>query len=293
MVHTPRGNPLAVERTDANALLMQLDAAFESEIKTRIDNDYMNMEFVHYDKSFHACNTCNGVMVSWLRQLGCDVSAWLCAGSSLEVQGPSAAVLKPAFSSASAFWIGRRTSAPTRGASSPSRSMINVLRVPRSVAASSCVAIIRTPSALAAHANRRSGSSAVTVQMRARWAGCLIRACDPIATGGSLTHSTLVMVGVNSGHDSIVEGELPHARDRRVDLQAVFDSHSFLNTNSGYGPLDVTLRCQNRVARMRPFPTMASDHAAPNPRRRRLCACSGGLFRPERGPIRLPIRARR
>ena len=69
-----QGHPLNVERADATKLLAELDADFVKEVKTRVYNDYMNMEFVHSDQSFHAFRTCNTVMIAWLRRLGCDVS---------------------------------------------------------------------------------------------------------------------------------------------------------------------------------------------------------------------------
>ncbi|MEE8105702.1 MAG: DUF2459 domain-containing protein [Planctomycetota bacterium] len=72
--HKPQGHSLRVEKAASATLLTELDTAFESEFETRIFNDYMNMEFVHFRQDFSACNNCNGVMVKWLRTLGCDVS---------------------------------------------------------------------------------------------------------------------------------------------------------------------------------------------------------------------------
>lgn len=73
-ISKPHGHRLRVEKVAWAKLLAELDTAFESERDTRIYNDLLNMEFVHYDRDFYACNTCNGVMVTWLRTLGCEVS---------------------------------------------------------------------------------------------------------------------------------------------------------------------------------------------------------------------------
>ncbi len=72
-VRKRQGHALRVEKAACAKLLAELDAAFESERDTRIYNDVMKMEFVHFHQNFSACNNCNGVMVQWLRTLGCDV----------------------------------------------------------------------------------------------------------------------------------------------------------------------------------------------------------------------------
>ena len=87
-VRKRQGHALRVEKAACAKLLAELDAAFESERDTRIYNDVMKMEFVHFHQNFSACNNCNGVMVQWLRTLGCDVRARVCsrAGSSRMVR---------------------------------------------------------------------------------------------------------------------------------------------------------------------------------------------------------------
>ena len=67
---------IPVSRNDAQALLAELDARYESHLDTQIESDLYHLFFVHHDEPYHVFNSCNLVMVRWLKSLGCKIDGY-------------------------------------------------------------------------------------------------------------------------------------------------------------------------------------------------------------------------
>jgi hypothetical protein len=82
-----KAQPLRVARSDAERLLRDLEARYESRKETEVYNETMRMHFVMADEGFWCCFTCSDAAAEWLRRLGCRVS-WVLIRSGLRVRSP-------------------------------------------------------------------------------------------------------------------------------------------------------------------------------------------------------------
>ena len=75
-VHCEEILELHIARRDATALLAELDARYQSHIDTQIESELYQLRFVHHDQPYHLLNSCNLVLMRWLKTLDCDIEGW-------------------------------------------------------------------------------------------------------------------------------------------------------------------------------------------------------------------------
>lgn len=67
---------IRVARNDARALLAELDSRYESHLDTQIESDLYQLLFVHDDEPYYVFNSCNLVLIRWLKSLDCKIEGY-------------------------------------------------------------------------------------------------------------------------------------------------------------------------------------------------------------------------